>query len=159
MKSGFSQNINFKLILIHCLAGFILTFAVSLIGYINDVELVSIVEKKGVEEAMKEMGVIRMSNYSIWFYFSPFIGLLTSTLISSVFFIKKKLFWFNSILVFFGLLLSNYFGLYRLEYTKYIAYQLNFGLVINVIVSSSILIILSILLYYFSFKFLKKETS
>ena len=105
------------------------------------------------------MGVVRSSNYTIWFYFSPLIGLLISTLISSVFFIKRKLFWWNSILVFFGLLLLNYFGLFRLEYTKYVAYQMNFGLVINVIVSSALLIILAFSLYYSSCRISKNEIS
>lgn len=155
MKLDFLQNINLKLILIHCLAGFLLIFAFSLIGYINDIELANIVEKNGVNEAMKQLGAERLSNYTIWFYISPLIGLLTSTLISSIFFIKRKLFWINSIVVFFGLLIFNYLGLFRLEYTKYVAYQMNYGLVINVVISSTILIITAFVLYYLSFRISK----
>jgi hypothetical protein len=157
MKLDFLQKISFKFILIHCLAGFLLIFAASLLGYINNIEVASSVEKNGVNEAMKQLGAERLSDYTIWFYISPILGLLTSTLITYVLFMKRELFWLNSIVVFLCLLLFNYLGLFRLEYTKYVAYQMNFGLVVNVIVSSACLIIFASILYYYSFKISKNE--
>lgn len=157
MKLDFLKNIQPKLILIHCLAGFFLIFAASLMGYINDIELANIVEKNGVNEAMKQVGPERLSNYTIWFYISPIIGLLTSTLISAILFFKRDLLWINTILVFLGLLIFNHLGLFREEFTKYVAYLMNFGLVVNIIVSSAFLIIMASIFYYTSFRISKKS--
>ncbi len=155
MNSDVLQKINLKLISIHIFAGLLLVFAVSLIGYINDIELANIVEKNGVNEAMKQLGPERLSNYSIWFYIAPLLGLLLSTLVSVVFFIKTKSFWFYGLFVFIALLMTNYFGLYQIENTKYIVYLLEFGLVINVIISSAFLIIIAFTLYFISYKISK----
>ena len=155
-KLEFLKRINTKLILTLCLAGFLLIFASSIIGYINDIELATFVEKNGVNEAMKQLGAERLSNYTIWFYISTLIGLLVSTLISSFIILKKKLLWINSTLVFLGLLFLNFLNLYRLEYTKYVVYLMNYGLVINVVIFSSIFMLLSFVSYYYSFRIKKK---
>lgn len=157
MKLNFLERINVKLVLTQCLYGFLLIFAFALIGLINDIELVNLAEEKGVKEAIKQIDSTRITKFQIWLQFMPLIGILIATVISSVVFFKRNLFWLNSIFVFIGLLLFNYFGFFRLDYIKYIADLMNLGLVINVILSSSILIIIAFGLYYYSYRISKNE--
>ncbi len=147
----FLKRIDFKQVLIHCLAGIFLTFAVSLLGYINDIELIRFVEEKGIKEALNIFEPERLSYYIIWFGLYSLIGLLLSTIISAIFFFKKKLFWLHSVIVFTVLFVSNYYGFFR-NHKPYIAHLMSFDLVINVIISSSILMILAIIAYYYSYR-------
>lgn len=158
MKLDFLKHINVKLVLLHCLAGFFLTFAISLIGYINDIELVNFVQEKGVKAVMNKFTPERLSCYMIWFGLVSLIGVLISTMISFIFFLKKNLFWIHSVIVFVVLFGFNYFGFFT-SHKPYFAYLMNFGLVVNVIVTSSILLIFAIIVYYYSFRIFKKESN
>ena len=151
----FLKRIDNKQILIHCLAGIFLTFSISLIGYINDFELISFVEEKGIKAALNQFEPERLSQYMIWFGLVSLIGVLISTMISFIFFFKKKLFWIHSVIIFIFLFGFNYFGFFR-NHKPYFAYLLNLGLVVNVIVTSSILMVLAIITYYSSYRISNK---
>lgn len=158
MKLNFLEKINIRLVLIHCLSGVLLIFVSALLGNISDIELINLAEEKGFKEAMKLVDANRLTLFQLWYVYSTLIGLLVATIISIIFFIKRKLIWLNSLFVFIALFVTNYFGLIR-NYRRHLAFLLDFGLVINVVILSSILTILAFGLYYYSYRISKNIIS
>ena len=159
MKFDFLHRINFKLVVLHCLASFLLIFAISMLGLINDIELINLVEEKGVIETIKQIELSRVSNYLIWQGFFTHIGIIMAFLFSAFFFFKTKLYLLNSVLVLIGLLIFNFFGFFSLDNIKFITHLMDFGLLINVITLSTIFIILAISIYFYCFLFMRINTS
>lgn len=153
----FLKRIDFKQVLIHCLAGVLLVFVAALLGNISDIEYIHLVEEKGVKEAFhNHMNSERLFWFNFWYAISSFFGVLFASVISVVFFIKRKLTWLNSVLVFIILYFTNYFGFIS-SYRKQLAFLLDFGLIINVLIMSSILIIIAFSLYFYSYRISKEN--
>ena len=110
MKLDILHRINFKLVILNCLAGFLLIFAITMLGLVNDIELINLVEEKGVNETIKQIELSRVSNYLIWQGFFTHIGIIIAFLLSAFFFFKTKLYLLNSVLVLIGLLIFNFFA-------------------------------------------------
>ena len=88
MKLDILHRINFKLVILNCLAGFLLIFAITMLGLVNDIELINLVEEKGVNETIKQIELSRVSNYLIWQGFFTHIGIIIAFLLSAFFFFK-----------------------------------------------------------------------
>ncbi|GGF07271.1 hypothetical protein [Flavobacterium limi] len=114
--TNITNKINWRIIVVHIVATFFIIFATKQFAQLNDIELIKLVDKYGVENSIKQLkndpnSPSRIAYYLFWNGASNLIGLIIAFLISLIICIQKKVFWLNGLIVFIVGLIFNKLGL------------------------------------------------
>ncbi|WP_298391573.1 hypothetical protein [Flavobacterium sp.] len=151
-------KINWRIILLHSIATIFIILCTQQFVKLNDIEIIKLIDKYGAENSLKQLqkdtnGISRISDFLLWNSMSNMIGLLTGFILSLIIIIRKKMFWLNSLIIFFIGLLFIKLGLFKNHIINTLFYSFDdifpkLGLLYKYIIKGTILLSITLLIFF-----------